>query len=281
MKYLLAAIDIDGTLSNSNKELSGYTVSTIIKAQKRGMRVVIASGRPTRGLAYYADLLQIYDYGGYVMAYNGGQITDWATGNVLFTQSVTADGIKKAVELARQTQTTIIAYSDKEILTETPDDEYIPRLSRNNRMPIVGVEDFLMTALALNPAPVKLLLSCSPDVIDDKVALFREELEDKMDVFRSADTFIELVPKGIDKGYSLSILAKHLNIHPDQIIAFGDESNDISMLNFVGLGVAVINATEPAKAAADLITKSNNEDGVAHVLDSMILKDLDTYDTSK
>lgn len=79
MKYLLAAIDIDGTLSNSNKELSGYTVSTIIKAQKRGMRIVIASGRPTRGLAYYADLLQIYDYGGFVMAYNGGQITDWST----------------------------------------------------------------------------------------------------------------------------------------------------------------------------------------------------------
>ena len=64
MKYLLAAIDIDGTLSNSNKELSGYTVSTIIKAQKRGLKIVIASGRPTHGLAYYADLLQIYDYGG-------------------------------------------------------------------------------------------------------------------------------------------------------------------------------------------------------------------------
>jgi len=281
MKYLLAAIDIDGTLSNSNKELSGYTVSTIIKAQKLGMRVVIASGRPTRGLAYYADLLQIYDYGGYVMAYNGGQITEWATGNVLFTQSVTIDGIKKAVELARQTKTTIIAYSDKEILTETPGDEFIPRLSRNNRMSIVGVDDFLQTALALAPSPVKLLLSCPPDTIDDIVTLFREELKEQMDVFRSADTFVELVPKGIDKGYALEVLAKHLNIHPDQIIAFGDESNDISMLNFVGLGVAVVNATEPAKAAADLIAKSNNEDGVAHVLDTMILKELDHYDISK
>lgn len=91
-----------------------------------------------------------------------------------------------------------------------------------------------------------------------------------MDVFRSADTFIELVPKGIDKGSSLAYLSSHLNIHPDQIIAFGDESNDISMLRFVGMGVAVVNATEPAKAAADLITKSNNEDGVAHVLDLML-----------
>lgn len=280
MKYLLAAIDIDGTLSNSNKELSGYTVSTIIKAQKRGMRVVIASGRPTRGLAYYADLLQIYDYGGYVMAYNGGQITEWATGTVLYTKSVTPESIKKAVELARKTDTTIIAYSDKEILTETPNDEYIPRLSRNNRMPIVGVDDFLSTALSMTPAPVKLLLSCPSEVIDDKVAIFKKELKDQMDVFRSADTFIELVPKGIDKGYALSLLSQHLNIHPDQIVAFGDESNDISMLRFVGLGVAVVNATEPAKAAADLITKSNNEDGVAHVLDTMILNQLEHYDTN-
>lgn len=280
MKYLLAAIDIDGTLSNSNKELSGFTVSTIIKAQKLGLRVVIASGRPTRGLAYYADLLQIYDYGGYVMAYNGGQVTEWATGNILYTKAVTEEGIRKAVELARKTKTTIIAYSDKEILTETPDDEYIPRLSRNNRMPIVGVDDFLQTALSMNPAPVKLLLSCPTENIDERVTIFKKELKNQMDVFRSADTFIELVPKGIDKGYALSVLAKHLNIHPDQIVAFGDESNDISMLRFVGLGVAVINATEPAKAAADLITKSNNEDGVAHVLDTMILNQLEHYDTN-
>ena len=97
-----------------------------------------------------------------------------------------------------------------------------------------------------------------------------ENLKGVIDVFRSADTFVELVPKGIDKGASLSILGSHLNIHPDQMIAFGDESNDISMLKYVGMGVAVVNATEPAKAAADLITMSNNEDGVAHVIDMML-----------
>lgn len=270
MKYLLAAIDIDGTLSNSNKELSGYTVSTIIKAQKRGMRVVIASGRPTKGLAYYADLLHIYDYGGYIMAYNGGQITEWATGKCIFNKALNKEAIELAVKLARETGTTIIAYSNKEILTETPNDKFIPKLSRNNRMPICGVNDFLQTAISMNPAPVKLLLSCPPEKTENTVTIFKEKLKDYMDVFRSADTFIELVPKGIDKGSSLSYLAQHLNIHPDQIIAFGDESNDISMLRFVGLGVAVINATEPAKAAADLITKSNNEDGVAHILDLML-----------
>lgn len=270
MKYMLAAIDIDGTLSNSNKELSGYTVSTIIKAQKRGMKIVIASGRPTHGLAYYADLLQIYDYGGYVMAYNGGQITNWATGKVIYTTALDKEAMKDAIALARETKTTIIAYSDNEILTETPEDIFIPRLSRNNRMPIHAVEDFLEIASAMNPAPVKLLLSCSPDEINDRVNLFKEKLAGKIDVFRSADTFIELVPKGIDKGASLSWLAEKLNIHSDQIIAFGDESNDISMLRFVGMGVAVVNATQPAKAAADLITKSNNEDGVAHVLDMML-----------
>jgi len=100
--------------------------------------------------------------------------------------------------------------------------------------------------------------------------VFKDNLKDVIDVFKSADTFVELVPKGIDKGSSLSILGSLLNIHPDQMIAFGDESNDISMLKYVGMGVAVVNATEPAKAAADLITMSNNEDGVAHVIDMML-----------
>lgn len=270
MKFLLAAIDIDGTLSHTNKELSGYTVSTIIKAQKRGLKIVLASGRPTKGLAYYADLLQIYDYGGYVMAYNGGQITEWATGKCIFNKALSKDMIKESIDLARQNEVTIIAYSTAELLTETPDDEFIPILSRNNRVPIVGVKDFMQTALSMDPAPVKLLLSCHPNRIDSIIKIFSEKLGDKMNVFKSASTFVELVPKGIDKGASLSFLASHLNVHADQIIAFGDESNDISMLRFVGMGVAVVNATEPAKAAADLITKSNNEDGVAHVLDMML-----------
>lgn len=270
MKYLLAAIDIDGTLSHSNKELSGYTVSTIIKAQKRGLRIVIASGRPTHGLSYYADLLHIYDYGGYVMAYNGGQITDYSTGKCIYTQALSPDAISAAIKLARECKVTIIAYSETEILTESPEDEFIPKLSRNNRMPIKGVDDFLKVALEMNPAPVKLLLSCAPDRIDEVIKVFKDNLKDVIDVFKSADTFVELVPKGIDKGSSLSILGGHLNIHPDQMIAFGDESNDISMLKYVGMGVAVVNATEPAKAAADLITMSNNEDGVAHVIDMML-----------
>ncbi len=71
-----------------------------------------------------------------------------------------------------------------------------------------------------------------------------------MDVFRSADTFIELVPKGIDKGSSLSILGSHLNIHPDQMIAFGDESNDISMLKYVGMGVAVVKFYRTSKGCS-------------------------------
>lgn len=270
MKYLLAAIDIDGTLSNSNKELSGYTVSTIIKAQKRGLKIVIASGRPTHGLEYYADLLQIYDYGGYIMAYNGGQITDSSTGKIIYNQPLSSEAISAAIKLARECRVTVIAYSETDILTETPADEFIPKLSRNNRMPIKGVDDFLKVALEMNPAPVKLLLSCSPDRINDIISIFKTKLNGVIDVFKSADTFVELVAKGIDKGSSLSILGSHLNIHPDQMIAFGDESNDISMLKYVGMGVAVVNATEPAKAAADLITMSNNEDGVAHVIDMML-----------
>lgn len=90
-------------MSNSNKELSGYTVSAIIKAQKRGLKIVIASGRSTHGLAYYADLLQIYDYGGFIMACNDGQITDFSTGMCNYNH----DAITAAIKLACEYKVTI------------------------------------------------------------------------------------------------------------------------------------------------------------------------------
>lgn len=98
-----------------------------------------------------------------------------------------------------------------------------------------------------------------------------EHLKDRMGVFRSEAYFLELVPKGIDKAQSLAVLLKEINMTKDEMIAIGDGFNDLSMIQFAGLGVAMANAQDIVKESADYITLSNEEDGVAHVVRKFIL----------
>ena len=98
-----------------------------------------------------------------------------------------------------------------------------------------------------------------------------EHLKDRMGVFRSEPYFLELVPKGIDKASSLSVLLEKLGMTKDEMIAVGDGFNDLSMIQYAGLGVAMANAQEVVKENADFITLSNEEDGVAHVVEKFIL----------
>ena len=98
------------------------------------------------------------------------------------------------------------------------------------------------------------------------------ELQGQLSVYRSEPFFLELVPQGIDKAQSLSVLLNKLNMNREEMVAVGDGYNDLSMIQFAGLGVAMGNAQEPVKKAADYITLSNEEDGVAAVVNKFFTK---------
>ena len=119
---------------------------------------------------------------------------------------------------------------------------------------------------ALEPHPTKLLMTGDPtDMIKAEEELV-EILGEKMDIFRSAPFFLELVPKGIDKAQSLLRLLSKINLTPADLMAFGDGYNDLSMLKLAGVGVAMANAAPEVRADADYVTLSNEEDGVAEAL---------------
>ena len=133
-----------------------------------------------------------------------------------------------------------------------------------NKMNIRKVEHLLE---ALEPHPTKLLMTGDPsDMLKAEQELL-DVVGDKMDVFRSAPFFLELVPKGIDKAQSLRRLLAKINLTPADMIAFGDGYNDLSMLKLAGMGVAMANAAPEVRADADYITLSNEEDGVAAALE--------------
>ena len=124
----------------------------------------------------------------------------------------------------------------------------------------------------------EIISSGAPDAKERLAELEKEmyeELKDKMGVYRSEPYFLELVPKGIDKAQSLSVLLEELGMSRDEMIAIGDGYNDLSMIKFAGLGVAMANAQDIVKENADYITLSNDEDGVAAVVEKFILNKAD------
>lgn len=270
MKYKLLVLDLDGTLTNTRKEVTEHTRTTLIKAQEQGLKIVLASGRPTYGIAPLANLLQLDKYEGYVLSYNGGEIIDWKTGELLYKNLLDPEVLPYLYQCANDNHFAIITYDGEYVLTEYPDDEYVLKEALLNVMKIKKVDNFLK---AVQHPIAKCLIVGGPT----RLAVLEKEmynhLHDRMGVFRSEPYFLELVPKGIDKAQSLAVLLKEIGMTKDEMIAVGDGFNDLSMIKYAGLGVAMSNAQEVVKENADFITLSNEEDGVAHVVEKFILSE--------
>ena len=257
------ALDLDGTLTNHDKVVTPRTRQALLLAESKGAIIILASGRPTYGIVPVAECLELEKRGGYILSYNGGNIVNAKTGEKLFSQFLPDAVIPILYKYAKEKNHALLGYAGNEIITEMPDDQYVKEESRINKMNIRKVDNLLD---ALEPHPTKLLMTGAPtDMIKAEEELV-EILGEKMDIFRSAPFFLELVPKGIDKAQSLLRLLSKINLTPADLMAFGDGYNDLSMLKLAGVGVAMANAAPEVRADADYVTLSNEEDGVAKAL---------------
>lgn len=261
--YRIIALDLDGTLTNHDKVVTPRTRQALLKAQDQGGIIVLASGRPTYGIVPVAECLELDKRGGYILSYNGGNIVNAQTGEKLFSQFLPDDVIPILYQYAKEHRHALLGYVGNEIITEMPDDPYVKEESRINKMNIRQVDDLTD---ALEPHPTKLLMTGEPSDMIKAENELAEILEGKMDIFRSAPFFLELVPKGIDKAQSLLRLLGKINLTPADLMAFGDGYNDLSMLKLAGMGVAMANAAPEVRAEADCVTLSNEEDGIAVAL---------------
>ena len=265
-KYHLLVLDLDGTLTNSKKEISPRNLQTLLRLQQNGVRLVLASGRPTFGIAPLADALHMKEYGGFILSYNGGEIIEWGTGRLLYKNLLPDDVLPVLYTAAVRNNQAILTYDNEYILTENPDNEYVHKEAFLNRMKIRAVDDFLEAA----PRPLpKCLIVGDPDRLIRTEAELSLRLQGQISVYRSEPSFLELVPMGSDKAQSLSVLLDKLGLTREAMVAMGDGYNDLSMIKFAGMGVAMANAQEPVKQAAEYITLSNDEDGVAAAVEEL------------
>ncbi len=261
---MLIALDLDGTLTNSEKVITPLTLKALKKAQLLGHTIVLASGRPTYGIAPLADQLGLQTEGGYILSYNGGKIVDWRTKEELYSNTLPPEAVPLLIDYSRRNHYTLLGYVGQEIVSELPDNPYAREESRINRMPLRRVDNL---AESLAPRSVKLLLAGEPALMEKAEKEIAALVGDHVEAYRSAPFFVEIVPKGIDKAQSLQRLLSHLGLTTNSLVSFGDGYNDLSMLRLSAYGVVMANAAPEVREAAAFVTLSNDNDGIAHFLE--------------
>lgn len=263
MKYKLIALDLDGTLKNSENKITPKTRAALIKAQELGIKVVLASGRPTPGLRHEAKELELDKFGGYLLSFNGAHVCDYQTKETIYEQTLTVDEAKRAYDRAKEFNLAVMTYEGEEVLTEDVDDQYVKVEGNINDIRIRKVDDF--KSILKDPIH-KVLCTGVPEYVATIIDEYKAPFGDTLSIYRSAPFFVEVMAQGIDKAASLDRLAAKLGIKQEEVMAFGDGYNDLSMIEYAGLGVAMANAVDGVKERANAVTLSNNEDGIAYML---------------
>lgn len=263
----LIAMDLDGTLNNDQKVITPKTLKVLMEAQYRGIRLVLASARPSPGLFRERDALQLRQNKGILMSYNGGRIVDAATGKVLYETAMDMHQAKQILRKLEGLPVTPILDDGVQFYVTDPQGFKVDYECKNNAMECTRVENL---ADWLPFAPVKILMSVEPAQLQQVQQEIAGFLPPELTVVQTAPFYLEVIPRSINKGWGLEKICQLLNIPLEETVAFGDAENDIPMLKSAGLGVAMGNATAAAKAAADHITYSNNHDGIAVTLDAVM-----------
>lgn len=268
--YEVIVLDLDGTLTNRDKVITPRTKAALMEAQKRGKKVVLASGRPTPGVLPLAEELCLKDFGGFILSFNGGMIMNCQTSEVVFSRLLPVDANKRIVGLAKEHGVECLTYEDDHLIVSNKECPYAGKESWISHMPMQEEKD--MAGYLNFPVP-KFLMLDDGDYLALVEPRVKAALGKNFSVYRSEPFFLEILPKGIDKAQSLARLLEVIGLTKDEMIACGDGYNDLSMIQFAGLGVAMENAVLPVRKAADYITDSNNDDGVGKVVEKFMLFD--------
>lgn len=266
--YKVIALDMDGTLLNSDKVITQKTKTALMAAREKGVKVVLASGRPIDGLKQYLNELNLVDTDEYVLSYNGCLVQETKTNSIIHEVGLKGEDLHYIYDLSTKFGVNIHAFSSKQGLITPKNSKYTEFEARLNNIDI-NIVDF--NKVDKDENIIKIMLIDEPEILDKAIASLPKEAYEKYTIVKSTPHFLEIINKNGNKGEGLKALAKHLNITHEEIIAVGDAGNDIEMIEYAGLGVAMANATEEVKKVANFHTNSNNDDGIATIIEKYIM----------
>lgn len=261
-KIRYVAFDVDGTLLRDDKSLAEETKQAIHRLQDKGIGTMLVSGRSVHSLQNFIETLRLDETEGYLIGINGGSIYDCKTQKFIYQEKIEPSLVEEYFGAWPKENLSRAAYREGTLFTDTPTKDDVNYLKRINDMTMVSVDSLAQPMEDID----KMMIAGFQENIEPHVDGIQERFAGRLYMTYSTAIYFEAMPLGIDKGVGLTNFAKMVGGSLDQILAFGDGDNDTPLLAAAGIGVAMDNATPATKAVADHITKSNEDNGIAHFL---------------
>lgn len=268
--YKLIAIDMDGTLLQPDHTISQATKTAILQAQSKGIKIVLASGRPLEGLTRYLEELNMLSEQDYVLGFNGSIVQNTKTKAIIRKNILKGKDLKQLYDISQTLGVNIHAFSTEGCITPKMN-KYSELEGSINGIPIITMD---YSQIDEQEDIIKIMMIDEPEILDEAIKKLPQDLYNQYKIVKSAPFFLEFLNTNADKAEGVKALAEHLGIYQNEIICIGDAENDLDMIKFAGLGVAMGNAFDEVKQVADYITKTNREDGVAYAIRKFVLQDV-------
>lgn len=276
MKYKMIAMDMDGTLLTTDKDVSERSKDVLKKAADMGIKLVVCTGRIFTSALIYADIIGTEAP---IIASNGAYIREKDRDEVVYMKALPKEDMYTVVRTVKEygfyphlfSYDTI--FSEKVIYTTKLYDKQNKSLPEDKKVKIVLNDDLEKVIEENNQIIIKIVIMSEMDEIE-RLNKLRNEISKKIDasIVSSAENNFEIMSKGISKGNAVKILGDIYGISPEETICIGDNENDISMIEYAGCGVAMGNAADALKSAADYITDTNDNDGVAKAIEKLVFE---------
>ncbi|VFP79532.1 sugar-phosphatase [Candidatus Erwinia haradaeae] len=266
MVIRLIAIDMDGTLLNQRNEVTPRVQKAIKKASNIGIKVILATGRPFIGVKCYLEDLSLKKDDQFCITHNGALIQNAMNGECLSEVLLSFDDYLYFEKLARDLMVHFQAFTKTEMFTSNQDiSEYT-------------VHEAWMTGIPLRYRCVndmdcqlhfpKVMMLDPPELLDQAISRIPYSVLQRYSIMKSSPYYLEILNKQANKGTGVKFIAEKLGIKRDEVMAIGDQENDLAMLEYASISIAMGNSIESVKKIAQFITKTNEEDGVALAIEN-------------
>lgn len=264
----LVALDMDGTLLNSQSTLPEKNKLALQRIIAQGVKVVLASGRPFQSLKKYCDLLSLNQEDDYTICFNGGEVIHNRTEKAVYFKGIDGKIVKEAWKLSLSLPTCFFAYNREEIILYDTYSDYMMFEKNLTGNPALQLD---FNQIRDEDAYVKLTFTDAKETLDRVAKTIDEAFSSTHTVIRTHAYFIEIVNRETSKGAALKYLMDTLHLKPEEVMAFGDNDNDSSMLKEAGYRIAMKNSfSRELKKIATEIAPCNDDCGVAQILDRYI-----------